>query len=110
MSKFDCAKIMSKAWKIFRKEDGLSFSESLKRAWASAKAAPINSERIEKAKAEAGIVEETNTWYGWKELGFMVVHGSKKLFQVELIYASKGPGATYKASFFGVSQVERIAA
>ena len=33
----------------------------------------------------------------------------KNLFQVELIYASKGPGATYKASFFGASQVQAIA-
>lgn len=110
MTSFDCSKIMKRAWRIFKKEFGISFSEALRRAWASAKAAPINEARIAKAKAEAGVYEETNTWYGWKELGFMVTHGSKNLFQVELICASKGLGETYKASFFGVSQVERMTA
>lgn len=108
--KFNLSKIMKKAWSIFRKEVGLAFREALKRAWASAKAEPINALRIENAKKAAGITEETNTWYCWKTEGFEVVHGSKCLFQVELIHASKGPGKTYKASFFAVSQVRRVMA
>jgi len=108
--KYDRTKIMKKAWTIFRKEKNICFAEALRRAWASIKAEPVNAERVAKAKAEAGITEETNTWYRWKELGFEVCHGSKNLFQVELIYASKGVGKTYKASFFGASQVRKIAA
>ena len=107
--KYDLRKIMLAAWKIYRK-GGQSFSESLHRAWISAKAEPVNAERIETAKAAAGITEETNTWSGWQKLGFEVIHGSKALFGTDLIYASKGDDATYNASFFGVSQVRPIEA
>ena len=71
--------------------------------------AAARAERIAKAKAEAGITEETSTWSGWKEAGFEVLHGSKALFSVELIHGSKGDGANYKASFFGASQVRAVA-
>ena len=47
--------------------------------------------------------------HGWKSKGFEVIHGSKALFGVELIYGSKGDGATYKARFFGKSQVVAVA-
>ena len=57
----------------------------------------------------AGIIEETNTWSGWKKLGYEVLHGSKALFGTELIWGSKGDGAIYKARFFGRSQVQEIA-
>ena len=107
--KYNLSKIMTKAWELFRKLE-ISFAEALHRAWQSAKAAPINAERIAQAKADAGITEETNTWSGWRELGFEVMHGSKALFGAELIYASKGDGQTYKARFFGSSQVQAIAA
>ena len=102
--KWDLRKIMLRAWNNFRK-GGLSFSEALHRAWLSAKAEPINAARIEIAKAEAGIVEECNTWAGRKALGFEVIHGMKALFGCDLIWGSRGDGATYKARFFGVSQV-----
>ena len=101
---YDLSKIMIRAWKNFRK-GGMSFSEALHRAWLSAKAAPVNAQRIEAAKAEAGIVEECNTWFGWQRLGHEVIHGSKALFQAVLIHGSKGDGATYIGSFFGRSQV-----
>ena len=74
-----------------------------------AKAEEVNTKRIESAKAAAGIIEETNTWSGWKKLGYEVIHGSKALFGTELIWGSKGDGAIYKASFFGRSQVQEIA-
>lgn len=108
--KYDMSEIMKRAWRIRSKESGINFGEALKRSWAATKAAPINASRIEKAKQEAGITEETRTWYGWKQEGFEVAHGSKCKFQVELIYGSKGPGKTYKASFFGASQVVRLTA
>jgi len=108
MKRYNLSKIMSRAWALFRKM-GISFSEALHRAWLSAKAEPVNAARIDEAKAGAGITEETNTWAGWKALGYEVIHGSKALFGCTLIYGSKGDGATYKASFFGASQVQAIA-
>ncbi len=107
--KWNLSEIMSHAWRIFRKLE-ISFAEALHRAWISAKAQPVNAERIEAAKAAAGITEEVNTWSGWRDAGFEVQHGSKALFGVDLIYGSKGDGAIYKARFFGVSQVQPVAA
>ena len=46
---------------------------------------------------------------GWRDLGYEVIHESKALFGADLIYASKGDGAIYKARFFGASQVQAIA-
>lgn len=106
--KWNLSEIMSHAWRIFRKLE-ISFAEALHRAWISAKAQPVNAERIEAAKAAAGITEEVNTWSGWRDAGFEVQHGSKALFGVDLIYGSKGDGAIYKARFFGASQVQPVA-
>ena len=52
--KYNLSDIMRKAWSLFRKL-GISFGECLHRAWAAAKAEPVNAERIAKAKAAAGI-------------------------------------------------------
>ena len=108
--RYNLSKVMLKAWKIYRqnKEKGVSFSESLHRAWLSAKAEKVNNTRIETAKKAANVTEPVNTWARWKELGFEVVHGSKALFSAVLIWGSRGDGATYKASFFGESQVQPI--
>ena len=109
--KYNLRKIMLRAWKVYRqnKEKGISFAESLHRAWLSAKAEEVNAKRIETAKQAAGITEETNTWAGWKNLGYEVIHGSKALFGTTLIWGSKGDGAEYKARFFGASQVQAMA-
>lgn len=109
MKKFNLSHIMTRAWELFRKLD-ISFSEALHRAWQSAKSKDTNAARIAAAKAVAGITEETNTWSRWQELGYEVVHGSKALFGCDLIHASKGDGKTYKARFFGLSQVRPVAA
>lgn len=105
--KYDLRKIMLRAWRIYR-ENELSFGECLHRAWLSAKAEKVNAKRIETAKAAAGVEEETNTWSDWKKLGYEVIHGSKALFGTVLIWGSRGDGKTYKASFFGRSQVQKI--
>ena len=107
MKKYNLSKIMHKAWAIFRKTK-ITFGEALHRAWQAAKAAPINAARIEAARQAAGIDEECNTWAGWKKAGFEVIHGSKALFGVDLIYGSKGDNAIYKARFFGASQVQAV--
>lgn len=109
MKKYDLRKIMLKAWELFRKYS-ITFAEALHRAWLCAKALYINAERIAKAKAEANITEETNTWSNWKELGYEVIHGSKALFGCDLIWGSRGDGKVYKARFFGKSQVQPIEA
>ena len=53
MKKFDLSAIMRKAWKLYRKGVA-AFSECLHRAWNSAKAEPINAQRIEEAQQAAG--------------------------------------------------------
>lgn len=110
--KYDLSAIMTRAWAIFRKaakKVAITFAEALHRAWQVAKAEPINAERVEAAKVAAGVSEKVNTWAAWKAEGYEVIHGSKCLFQVSLIYASQGDGKTYTASFFGESQVAALA-
>ena len=102
---YDLSNIMQAAWRLSNSND-LPFAECLHRAWISAKARPINEQRITEAKQQAGITEKTDTWAGWKASGFEVIHGSKALFGCDLIWGSKGDGAIYKARFFGQSQVQ----
>lgn len=106
--KYNLKAIMLRAWRNFRKDNSLSFGECLHRAWLSAKAEEVNAKCIEDAKTAAGISEETNTWNGWKQLGYEVIHGSKALFGTDLIWGSKGDGKTYSARFFGRSQVQEL--
>lgn len=106
--RYDLSRVMTKAWKIYSKTKGISFGEALHRAWLSAKAEKVNNTRIETAKKAANVTEPVNTWTRWKKLGFEVVHGSKALFSAVLICGSRGDGATYKASFFGKSQVQAV--
>lgn len=107
--KYNLSSIMKLAWRIFKKH-AVSFAEALHRAWLSAKAEPVNVARIDAAKAAAGVTEAVNTWAGWRALGYEVIHGSKALFGCDLIWGSKGDGATYKARFFGESQVAEVVA
>ena len=90
--KYDLRKIMLRAWRLYRENKELSFGECLHRAWISAKAEKVNAKRIEAAKDVAGVEEETNTWSGWKKLGYEVIHGSKALFGADLIWGSRGDG------------------
>lgn len=109
--KYNLSRIMLRAWDLYRKnEKKISFAECLHRSWISEKAEPVNAQRIEEAKAAAGISEECNTWAGWKALGYEVIHGCKALFGCNLIWGSRGDNAEYKARFFGVSQVQAITA
>lgn len=107
--RYNLSDIMHRAWRIFRK-GAVSFPEALHRAWLAEKAEPINAQRIETARAAAGVTEAVNTWAGWKALGYEVIHGSKAAFGCDLIWGSRGDGATYKARFFGASQVQPIEA
>ena len=104
---YNLHEIMCKAWKLFRKGVA-AFAECLHRAWASAKAQPVNDKRIAEAQQSAGVTEQVNTWAGWKAAGYEVQHGARALFQAFLIHATKGDTATYRASFFGRSQVQPL--
>ncbi|MBQ6272694.1 MAG: hypothetical protein IJK63_00545 [Oscillospiraceae bacterium] len=107
--KYDLSRVMLRAWSLYRKTEGLSFGEALHRAWISEKARPINEIRIAEAKEAAGITEQTETWAGWKALGYEVVHGARAVFAVSLIHGSRGDGKSYRASFFTRSQVQAVA-
>lgn len=95
--KFNLSSIMRAAWKFFRKGVS-SFSLALRMAWANAKTQNA-------AKEAAEITEETHTWYGWKALGFEVIHESKALFQASVNDPATKSGKRI-LSFFGVSQVQ----
>ena len=107
---FDMRAIMLRAWKIFRDGTEMGFGEALHRSWLSAKAASVNDARIAEAKAAAGVLDEVDTWAGWKRKGREVIHGSKALFGCDLIWGSKGDGAIYKARFFSLAQTAEIVA
>lgn len=101
MKKYDLHSIMRAAWKFFRKGVS-SFSLALRLTWANAKTQNA-------AKAAAEITEETHTWYGWKELGYEVIHESKCLYQAVLTDPATKSG-TRRTSYFGLSQVQPIEA
>lgn len=101
MKKYSLHSIMRAAWKFFRKGVS-SFSLALRMAWANAKTQNA-------AKAAAEINEETHTWYGWKELGYEVIHESKALYQASVNDPATKSGKRI-LSFFGASQVQPLEA
>ena len=101
MKRYNLSGIMKAAWSIFRKGVS-SFSMALRMAWANAKTHNT-------AKEAAGISEETHTWFGWKELGYEVIHGSKAMYQATVTDPATKSG-TRKTSYFGISQVQPISA
>ena len=56
--RFDLRGIMLRAWRLYRENEDISFSEALHRSWISAKAEPVNAARVEAAKVAAGVQEE----------------------------------------------------
>ena len=101
MKRYDLSGIMRAAWGFFRKGVS-SFSVALRMAWANAKAHNA-------AKEAAGVSEETHSWYGWKQLGFEVIHESKAVYQAVIADPSTKSG-TRKMSYFGRTQVQPISA
>lgn len=61
--KYNLSEIMRKAWILYRKGVA-AFAECLHRAWNSAKAQPINAERIQRAQESAGVSEPVNNMGG----------------------------------------------
>ena len=101
MRKYNLSRLMSAAWRIYRK--GVqSFAVALRMAWANAKTSNA-------AKAAAGISEETHTWAGWKALGYEVIHESKALYRAILSDPATKSGSR-ATCYFGASQVQPISA
>ena len=101
MRKYNPSRIMSAAWKLFRK--GVqSFAEALRLAWANEKA-------HRETKSAAEITEDTHTWAGWRDLGYEVIHESKALYKVVLADPATKSGKRI-ACYFGTSQVQPISA
>ncbi len=100
-AKYNRNSVMNEAWRLQRKA-GSTFPQALQWAW--------NNEKARHAAQEAaGIAEETHTWFGWKELGYEVIHESKALFQTTITDPATKSG-TRKMSYFGRSQVQAIQA
>ena len=93
---YNLKSIMNRAWRLF-KEGFAVFAECLRSAWREAK------EFAQAIRANL-IDEEIHTWYGWKELGYEVIHGSKNVFQVTII-DTKTKNGTRVISYFTKSQV-----
>ena len=104
---YNRSQVMRRAWNTYhdarRHGMWISFSDCLRKAWAAVKTAVRNAAIVAAAKAAAGITETIDTWYGWKEAGREVLHGSKAVFQVVLEKVSQ-PGKVYTASYFTLSQ------
>ena len=98
---YNLSNIMKKAWTLFKANVG-TFATCLKKAWEDAKAFVV-------ALRNSLITEEVHTWYGWKELGYEVIHESKNVFQVVVSDANTKSG-TRSLSYFTKSQVQPIQA
>ena len=96
---YNLSKIMKKAWQLFNANVG-TFAECLAQSWADAKA-------FVEAVSSHFIEEEVHTWYGWKELGFEVIHESKNVFQITVADPRTKSG-TRVLSYFTRSQVAPI--
>lgn len=95
---YNLKNIMNKAWNLFRANFG-TFSDCLKQAWEEAK---------ELVSAVKIIGAEVRTWFGWKQMGFEVMHGSKAVFQRTIADTTTKSG--YRVvSYFTRSQVAPIA-
>lgn len=98
---YNLSNIMKKAWTLFKANFG-SFAVCLRQAWIDAKA-------FAKALKDSLVDEEVHTWYGWKELGFEVIHESVNVFQV-VVSDARTKNGTRTLSYFTKSQVKPIEA
>ena len=98
---YNLSNIMKKAWSLF-KATSKTFAECLRIAWRDAKAY-VNALR------NSLITEEVHTWFGWKELGYEVIHESKNVFQI-IVADPKTKKGTRTLSFFTKSQVQPVEA
>lgn len=108
MKKYDLSKLMKKAWSLYKKASKkatASFADALRTAWAWLKVQAANKTIVEAAAEAAGIVEEYHSWYGWQQLGRMVIHTSEAAFQVTVADPTTKKG-TRVQSFFIYSDTQ----
>ena len=105
---YDLSALMSLAWEIFRKpkNEGITFSKALKRAWACFDVGDENRKAREDAYVASGLTEEVRTYTGWLDIGRRVMHEQKAVFQVVYKTPERGLGKTYTVSFFAYSQTD----
>lgn len=101
--KYNLKAIMSKAWSLFKKaakKSAITFSEALKLAWAWGKAQIANKAIITAAAEAAGYGDyEYHTWYGWQQLGRMVIHTSEAAFQCVIADPTTKKGTRVQSYF-----------
>ena len=81
---YNLSTLFHKAWSLYRKaikKGTAKFADALRTAWAWLKVQASNKAIVEAAAEAAGIVEEYHSWYGWQQLGRMVIHTSEAAFQ-----------------------------
>ena len=108
MKKYNLSTLFKKAWALYKKASkkaAASFSDALKVAWAWIKVQAAKAAKIEAVANALGIVEEYNSWYGWQNLGRMVIHTEQATFQVEVADPTTKKG-TRVQSFFTYSQTQ----
>ena len=98
MKKYDLSKLMKKAWSLYKKGTA-KFADALRTAWAWLKVQAANKAIIEAAAEAAGIVEEFHTWYGWQQLGRMVIHTSEAAFQCVIADPTTKKGTRVQSYF-----------
>ena len=106
--KYNLSKLMKKAWSLFRaatKKTAITFGEALRRAWAWLKVQDSNKAIVEAAAEALGVEEVYNTWYGWQNLGRMVIHTETAAFQC-LLKDPLTKSGTRVQSYFTYSQTQ----
>ena len=109
---YDLSKLFKKAWAIFKtaaKKTAITFGEALKKAWQWLKVQDSNKAIIEAAAEAAGIEEVYHTWYGWQQLGRMVIHTSTAAFQCVIADPTTKSGVRTQ-SFFIYSDTQEAPA
>lgn len=102
MKKYNLSTLMHKAWSLYRKASKkatASFADALRTAWAWIKVQANNKAIVEAAAEAAGIVEEYHSWYGWQQLGRMVIHTSEAAFQVTVADPTTKKGTRVQSYF-----------
>ena len=102
MKKYNLSTLMHKAWSLYRKaikKGTAKFADALRTAWAWLKVQARNKAIVEAAAEAAGIVEEYHSWYGWQQLGRMVIHTSEAAFQVVIADPTTKKGTRVQSYF-----------
>lgn len=114
MKRYDLSVLMRKTWAIFKKaarKVAVTFSAALTLAWKWLKCQDGNRKAVEAAAVEAGYGDQiVHTWNGWANLGRMVVHGERAVFQVVISDPTTKTGSRIQSYFIREQTQESPAA